>query len=66
MDDDLKFQLVLQLPGTTQQDFDALLSLEESLAEALDGTPTKSMGTILVQAPATSSSTPTIQPVLLI
>jgi hypothetical protein len=38
MDDDLKFQLVLQLPGTTQQEFDVLVDLEESLANALDGT----------------------------
>jgi hypothetical protein len=36
--DDFKYQLVLQLPGTTQQDFDVLVSLEESLADALDGT----------------------------
>lgn len=39
MDDDYKFQLVLQLPGTTQQDFDMLVSLEDSLTEALDATP---------------------------
>jgi hypothetical protein len=39
MDDDFRFQLVLQLPGTTQQDFDVLISLEESLADALDATP---------------------------
>jgi hypothetical protein len=39
MDDDYKFQLVLQLPGTTQQDFDVLVSLEESIADSLDGTP---------------------------
>jgi hypothetical protein len=37
--DDYKYQLVLQLPGTTQQDYDALLGLEESLADALAGTP---------------------------
>ena len=36
--DDHKFQLVLQLPGTTQQDFDTLVSLEESLTDALNGT----------------------------
>ena len=39
MDDDYKFQLVLQLPGTTQQDFDVLVSVEESLADAFNGTP---------------------------
>lgn len=38
MRDDHRFQLVLQLPVTPQQDFDVLLSLEESLADALDGT----------------------------
>jgi hypothetical protein len=32
-------QLVLQLPGSSPEDFDLLLSLEESLANALDGTP---------------------------
>jgi len=38
MDDDFKFQLVVQLPGTSQEDFDALVGLEESLGDALDGT----------------------------
>ncbi len=37
--DDCKYQLVLQLPGTSQRDFDLLVLLEESLADALDGTP---------------------------
>ncbi len=36
---DPKYQLVLQLPGTTQQDFDVLVGLEESVADALDDTP---------------------------
>src|ERR1700756_5311917 len=39
MDDDFTFQLVLQLPGTTQQDFDVLVRLEESIADGLEGTP---------------------------
>jgi hypothetical protein len=37
--EDYKFQLVLQLPGTTQEDFDVLVGLEESIADALDGMP---------------------------
>lgn len=36
---DLNYQLVLQLPGITQQDFELLVSLEESLTDSLDGTP---------------------------
>ncbi len=39
MSDDHKFQLVLQLPGNTQEDFEAVVGLEESLADALEGTP---------------------------
>ena len=38
MDDDFKFQLVLQLPGATQQVFDDLVSLEETIADSLDDT----------------------------
>ena len=37
--DDYKFQLVLQLPGATKQDFDVLVGLEEAVADALDGSP---------------------------
>jgi hypothetical protein len=36
--DDFKYQLVLQLPGTTQRDFAVLINLEESLADVLDDT----------------------------
>jgi hypothetical protein len=36
---DFKYQLVLQLPGHTRQDFDALVALEDAVAEALEGTP---------------------------
>jgi hypothetical protein len=39
MDDDYKFQLVLQLPGDAVQDFDVMVGIEESLADALDGLP---------------------------
>lgn len=37
--EDHQYQLVLQLPGTSQDDFDLLISLEESLADALEDTP---------------------------
>lgn len=37
--EDPKYQLVLQLSGTSQQDFDVLLSLEESVVEILRNTP---------------------------
>jgi hypothetical protein len=37
--DDLNYQLVLQLPSTTQEDFEALAELEESLANTFQGTP---------------------------
>jgi len=37
--DDFKYQLVLQLPGHTQEDFDLVVSLEESLTGAVEGTP---------------------------
>jgi hypothetical protein len=37
--EEFKYQLVLQLPGTTQEDFEVLVGLEESLANALNGTP---------------------------
>ncbi|SRR5579875_392312 len=36
---DHKYQLVLQLPGTTQQDFDVLVALEDAVADALENTP---------------------------
>jgi hypothetical protein len=36
---DFNFQLVLQLPGHEQQDFDLVVRLEESLADAFDGMP---------------------------
>jgi hypothetical protein len=38
MDEDHKFQLVLQLLGTTEQDFDFLVALEESIVDGLYGT----------------------------
>jgi hypothetical protein len=34
--EDHKYQLVLQLPGTTQSDFDLLIELEESLVEIME------------------------------
>jgi hypothetical protein len=37
--EDFKYQLVLQLPGTSQRDFDALVCLEETLVETFEGTP---------------------------
>ena|SRR6266700_2057155 len=37
--EDPKYQLVLQLPGATQVDFEHLASLEELLADAFDETP---------------------------
>ncbi len=37
--DEFNYQLVLQLPGVTQQDFDVLLRLEQALADALHGMP---------------------------
>jgi hypothetical protein len=35
---DHKYQLVLQLPGTTQEDFDVLVALEDAVAHALKNT----------------------------
>ncbi len=37
--EDLKYQLVLQLPGNTRQDFEELATLEELVMVALQDTP---------------------------
>lgn len=37
--DDFQFQLVLQLPGTDQRDFDLLVQLEDSLTNTFDRLP---------------------------
>src|SRR5437588_2291949 len=39
--EDPKYQLVFQLPGASQDDFDTLMTLEEAVAEALQDTPHK-------------------------
>lgn len=36
---DHKYQLVLQLPGASQQDFDVLVALEDAVADALENVP---------------------------
>jgi hypothetical protein len=37
--DDFNYQLVLQLPGSTQKDFDVLVALEGAVAAALENEP---------------------------
>jgi hypothetical protein len=37
--EEFEYQLVLQLPGNTRRDFDVLVAVETSLAEAYYGTP---------------------------